>query len=118
MTDQTESARRKERIAMAREICLHRGENPDFLDHSGNENWEKFEPLAGACIRAAERLFALRDHAQTPAAQVDDETLADFLADNGMLAVGDDDELGMARAILRKYDVRPKSRVSDTSTDR
>lgn len=52
--------RRIERIAMAREICLHRGENPNFIDQRGQEAWEKYEPLAGACIREAERLFALR----------------------------------------------------------
>lgn len=45
---------------MAREICLHRGENPNTIDRGGNEGWEKYEPLAGACIREAERLFALR----------------------------------------------------------
>lgn len=45
---------------MAREICHHRGENPDHIDAGGNEGWEKYEPLAGACIREAERLFALR----------------------------------------------------------
>jgi hypothetical protein len=54
-------ARRKERISMAREICLHRGENPDAIDRYGQEGWEKYEPLAGACIREAERLFALRE---------------------------------------------------------
>jgi hypothetical protein len=53
-------ARRKERISMAREICLHRGENPEAIDRKGNYRWEIYEPLAGACIREAERLFALR----------------------------------------------------------
>lgn len=53
--------RRKERVAMAREICLHRGENPNHIDRNGQEGWEKYEPLAGAVIRYAERLFALRD---------------------------------------------------------
>lgn len=52
--------RRKERISMAKEICLHRGENPNAIDQRGQEGWEKYEPLAGACIREAERLFALR----------------------------------------------------------
>jgi hypothetical protein len=56
----TETEHRKERISMAREICLHRGENPNAVDRGGNEGWEKYEPLAGACIREAERLFALR----------------------------------------------------------
>jgi hypothetical protein len=56
----TMDERRKEIISMAREICLHRGENPDSVDRGGNEGWEKYEPLAGACIREAERLFALR----------------------------------------------------------
>jgi hypothetical protein len=60
----TETARRKERISMAKEICSHRGENSNAVDRRGNEGWEKYEPLAGACIREAERLFALRDHAQ------------------------------------------------------
>ena len=52
--------RRRERISMAREICLHKGENPNFIDRYGHDNWEKYEPLAGAVIREAERLFALR----------------------------------------------------------
>lgn len=65
MTDQDD--RRKERIAMAREICLHRGENPNAIDRGGNEGWEKYESLAGACIREAERLIALRSPAATPA---------------------------------------------------
>lgn len=60
----TDAQRRKERVSMAREICLHRGENPNTVDRGGNENWEKYEPLAGACIREAERLFAMRDVAQ------------------------------------------------------
>lgn len=59
-----EELRRKERLAMSREICLHRGENPNGIDRGGNEVWEKYEPLAGACIREAERLFALRGLAQ------------------------------------------------------
>lgn len=58
-----DTPRRKERISMAREICLHRGENPNSVDRGGNEGWEKYEPLAGACIREAERLIALRSHA-------------------------------------------------------
>lgn len=56
--------RRKERVSMAREICSHRGENPGAVDRRGIEGWEKYEPLAGACIREAERLFALRGVAQ------------------------------------------------------
>lgn len=52
--------RRKERISMAREICLHRGENPNAINRQGQEGWEKYESLAGAVIREAERLFALR----------------------------------------------------------
>lgn len=58
--------RRKERISMAREICLHRGENPNTIDRHGQEGWEKYEPLAGAVIREAERLFALRAPQQSP----------------------------------------------------
>ena len=57
-------ARRKERAAMAKEICLHRGENPNFIDRGGCEGWEKYEPLAGAVIREAERLFAKRPNEQ------------------------------------------------------
>jgi hypothetical protein len=34
------------------------------VDRRGIEGWEKYEPLAGACIREAERLFALRGAAQ------------------------------------------------------
>jgi hypothetical protein len=59
------TGRREERIAMAREICLYRGENPNTIDRGGNEGWEKYEPLAGACIREAERLFARRTGAVT-----------------------------------------------------
>jgi hypothetical protein len=53
--------RRKERIAMAKEICLYRGEDPYSVNRQGEEGWEKYEPLAGAVIREAERLFALRE---------------------------------------------------------
>lgn len=55
-----ERLRRKERISMAKEICSHRGEQPGSIDRRGNEGWEKYEPLAGAVIREAERLLALR----------------------------------------------------------
>lgn len=65
--------RRKERISMAREICLHRGENPNAVDRGGAEGWEKYEPLAGACIREAERLFALRKVA-TPSTVILEES--------------------------------------------
>lgn len=61
--------RRKERRAMAREICLHRGENPNTVDRGGCEGWEKYEPLAGAVIREAERLFAARPSAGSATAQ-------------------------------------------------
>lgn len=64
-TDRDE-LRRKERVSMAREICSHRGESPNAVDRRGNEGWEKYEPLAGACIREAERLFAMRGAAQQP----------------------------------------------------
>jgi len=64
MTREEQTARQKERISMAREICLYRGENPDAIDRRGIESWEKYEPLAGAVIREAERLFALRLSAQ------------------------------------------------------
>lgn len=56
----TDDERRKERVSMAKEICMHRGENTLTIDRGGNAAWEKYEPLAGACIREAERLFALR----------------------------------------------------------
>lgn len=49
-----------EQISMAKEICSHRGENTLTTDRGGVEAWEKYMPLAGACIREAERLFALR----------------------------------------------------------
>lgn len=52
---------RRECRAMAREICLHRGENPNAVNRQGQEDWEKYESLARACIREAERLFALRE---------------------------------------------------------
>lgn len=52
--------RAKERRSMAREICLHRGEDPDYIRRDGQYQWERYEPLAGAVIREAERLFALR----------------------------------------------------------
>lgn len=67
--------RRKERISMAREICLHRGENPNIIDRNGNQSWEKYEPLAGAAIREAERLFALRSAPSAPAQGALDGTL-------------------------------------------
>jgi hypothetical protein len=54
----------KERISMARKICLHRGENPDAINRDGEEGWQKYEPLARAVIREAERLFALRKNNQ------------------------------------------------------
>ena len=54
------ACRRKERISMAKEICSHRGEIPWAVDRRGIEGWEKYEPLAEAVIREAERLFALR----------------------------------------------------------
>lgn len=56
--------RRKERISMAKEICSYRGEYPNAVDRRGIEGWEKYEPLAGAVIREAERLFALRKVAE------------------------------------------------------
>lgn len=64
MTEQTPEARRKERIEMAKEICLHRGENPGAIDRRGQEGWEKYEPLAGAVIRMAERLFVRRNNGE------------------------------------------------------
>lgn len=63
--------RRKERVSMAREICMHRGENPDRTDLGGNADWEKYEPLAGAVIREAERLFKLRTVPQTAWAPIE-----------------------------------------------
>jgi hypothetical protein len=49
-----------EQISMAKEICSHRGENTLTTDRGGVQAWEKYMPLASACIREAERLFALR----------------------------------------------------------
>jgi hypothetical protein len=59
-------------------------------------------------------------HAQSPGLnkQVDDETLADFLADNGMLAVGEDDELGMAQALLREFNITAKAQGPDLNAER
>lgn len=54
---------RKERISMAKEISSFRGENPDRVDRGGVANWEKYEALAGAVMREAERLIALRSSA-------------------------------------------------------
>lgn len=79
----SDADRRKERVSMAREICLHRGENPNFIDRSGNETWEKYEPLAGACIREAERLFGRRTGGVAQAGQV--PRVAERLADVVMM---------------------------------
>jgi hypothetical protein len=111
---ETETARRKERISMAREICLHRGENPNTVDRGGNEGWEKYEPLAGACIREAERLFSLRTsvHAKTPA---DPETVAKIFA---FIWHGDAREWRGFLSKAEAFVTFPFESVSDTSTDR
>lgn len=69
----TEERLREEQISMAKEICSHRGENTLATDRGGVFAWEKYLPLARACIREAERLFALRQVEQETRAQVSDE---------------------------------------------
>ena len=46
--------------AMAVELCLLRGEQPNSVDRGGVERWERYKPLAEGALREAERLFALR----------------------------------------------------------
>lgn len=102
----TDGLRRKERISMAREICLHRGENPDAVDRQGNERWENYEPLAGACIREAERLFALRAPAQRAPGWIDQNHQIDrYGVALMMVGLGCADPAGLATRVLSEFGV-------------
>jgi hypothetical protein len=83
---ETETERRKERVSMAKEICSYRGENPNSVDRGGNEGWEKYEPLAGACIREAERLFAIRKSGLAPRPAVSRDQLIKLIRSKARVA--------------------------------
>ena len=112
---ETENLCRQERVSMAKEICSHRGENPNSVVRGGYEGWEKYEPLAGACIREAERLFALR---RTGLAQTPDQPAAwRTMNDHGHWHYTDNPVLANTWIKAEKLDVQPLYLGSpDTST--